>query len=248
MISVQIGVVTKAPLGLVLSVMPALAALAALAGVASIRRNVLWMVPGWLASIALAPVIATFFGVRTIFDVLRGLTVGSVAVLAAGLRDATLPLVWTSYLACGFAIVIFIVALRALQKSPRDETDDAPKSTMISAAVIATTFVALGTTGFLFHDISRRIIDAMTRDQLSQFLASRLTITGAIGILMTLVLIATIVMCAVMKHPRPPRRAIARLLVFVSALAIVAFATSALVHRNWSAKLYVTAMTGRFPR
>jgi hypothetical protein len=243
----------------VVPLLPSLAAFVALFFISRVRGSALGMVPGWLASAAIAPVLATFFSVRMIIEAFRGMAMGGggIAAVSAGLWEATQPVLWATWVACGLAIATSILAIRALGDEHDDGPDDSSTRSILQIVVIVVTFAAVVATTLLLHNISRLVMAVIDpqmpqRDtgiaSVSQLIASRLAITAGTSVVMTLLLLAAVVVAAVSSHARPPRPAIATLLVVLSIVATIGFGTSALLHRSWSARLLETAKSGQFPR
>jgi hypothetical protein len=106
------------------SMLPAVAAFVVLVLVGRGRRGKLWLVPGWVASAALAPLLAAFFGMPQLIATFRGMASGGgSAAIAAGIYEAVQPIVGAAWVAALIALVALILTMRGIGEL--EENDEA---------------------------------------------------------------------------------------------------------------------------
>jgi len=244
-----------------ISFIPSIAAFATLLALARSRRLPLTFVPGWLAAVALAPVIATFFAVRLLVTTFRTIAIngGGIAAVSAGMWEATQPLIATSYLACALAIVTSIIAIRAAgNQSPPEEALSRPGPSLLSVATLLLAASAIVGTRILLPNVSAFIFNAIIPSspgapspgvgEVSRMISSRLALTAGMALGMTLALLVCLVLTAMISTRYLPRGAFARVFAVVAVLIALLAAANGLAFQSEAARLQRTVVTGQLTR
>ena len=242
---------------IVASILPAIASFLLLVVIARGRTARLWLMPAWLAAAALAPVLATFFGVRLVIAAFQSMArsgSGGLASISAGLWQAVQPAVAAAWVACVLALVTLVLALRAVGEL---EDDDAPRlssrTSLIASAAPVLSIAAVATTALLFRGILHLVLNLLDPHapqtggiaSTSALVTSRLVLTAATALVMALALIVAIVALLAANRDREPSPTFARALVFMTVLAVLGSVVNVAMFRGWSERLKTIAMTGQ---
>ena len=243
----------------VLAVVPALVAFGLGAIVALLRRTRLWLMPGWIAAAAVAPLIAVFFGVRMLISVLQGMAItgGGLAAVSAGMWEATQPVLLASYVACAIMLGTVIASVRGIVDD--DEEEAARSSSTPNLLAIVVTLLAIGAvavviglfrnvSGIVFNIMDPTVTQTMGIADTSQMLATRIKLTALIAGAMTMLLLGVVVLNAVMRPTGEPWPSVGRAIAFASFIALVGLVFNVISLPSWAGTLYETAVTGQIPR
>ena len=240
----------------VLSFVLAIASSVALVAVARARGSRLWLVPGWLAAAALAPVISTFFAVRLLIAAFQSMAFsgGGIASVSAAMWEATQPLIASSYLAAFLAICTLIVAVRAAS----DKTEEQRRPRFVPAVIATIAFLltigAVIGMRLLFFSVTSFILDVIVPQgpehrspaagELSRVIASRLALTAEVAIAATLALIAAVMVMAVVSRRPSPSAGFSRILAAGALTVAVACVANGLAFQSEATRLHRIVMTG----
>src|SRR5882672_12485081 len=115
------------------SILPAIIAFVILIVVSRGRATHLWLVPGWLAAAAIAPLLATFFGVRLLISTFSAMATsgGGIGAVSAGMWEAMQPSLFAGYVACALALFTVIIAIRSVINA------ETPTTASATAAIVS---------------------------------------------------------------------------------------------------------------
>jgi hypothetical protein len=245
---------------LVASIVPAVSAFVVLWAISRGRRTHVWIMPGWMAAAAIAPLIALFFGVRGVINAFRGMAMsgsGGAAAVCAGMWEATQPIVFASYAAVVLLLATLISSLRAVIDDDEDETvQSSGVANLASIAVCALIIGGVAWTMMLYRGITDLVVNVLDPNwktelgiaQVSEVLSSRLMLTALISSAMTLVCLTAVVLHAFLQPKGDPWPMTGRLIAFASLIALGGLVFNAVSLHSWAGTLREIAMTGQIPR
>lgn len=235
----------------IVSMVPALVAFGVLALLARGRKSSLWLVPGWLAASALAPVLCTFFAVRQVILAFQAMAMsgGGIAAVSAGLFEAYRPLVLTLYLACALTAVTFAIAIRGVI----DDDEEEGTGSVVLVAVLLLVAVAMllplgmlqNATGIIMNVLDPNAPQTGGIASTSRTIASRLMFASGAAIAMTLVLLAAVVVTAVVDPKQPPHAGLAKVFAFAALVMFLATVGTTLMFRASAQRFYDSAIGGQ---
>jgi len=243
---------------IVASFVPSLTAFAVLFAIARTHGSRLWFAPGLLAAAGLAPAISLFFAVRLLIATFQAMAMsgGGIAAVSAGMWEATELLIAASSLAIILAIVTSIVAIRSVIHLDEQKSQTSSARTVMSLAVLLLALGAIVIPSMLFRKVTSHIFEVTTPHtsesqtlgvgEVSRLISSRLTLTAGIAIGVTFVLLAAIAATAATKPAHPPQAHVARFIALAAIIAVLGATATTFGLRTLAARLYQTAMTGKF--
>jgi hypothetical protein len=243
---------------IVASILPAIVAFAILVVVARGRATHLWLIPGWLAAAAIAPVLATFFGVRLLISAFSAMATqgGGIGSVSAGMWEAMQPSLFAGYVACALALITVIIAIRAVINADASTTTSSASSTIAIVVVIFAAF-SVAISSHLFQHLNAIIINVIDPNgppmtggvaSTSQMLANQLTRAAFVSVGATLLLIAAVVITAVMDPKAQPSPGFGIFLTFATVLGMIGLAVNVVLIAAWCSRLQQTAITGQVQR
>lgn len=241
----------------IVSLLPAIAAFVLLVAVGRGERGRLWLVPAWLAAAALAPLLATFVAVRQLIATFRAMaTGGGIGSVAAGMSEAMQPIVAAAWLAMLLALVTLIMTMRAIGELEDEDGAARPpaRAAVLAGAVLAVSIASVAASSWLFRSLLAIILGVLDPHATSTagvattsaLVASRLVVAAGLSMGAMLALIVAIVLLLVMNRERLPAAAFARVLAFVTVLALLGAVANLAIFRGWSERLERIALTGQF--
>jgi hypothetical protein len=244
---------------IVLSCVPALVAFGVLAAVSRIRTSHLWLVPGWLACAALAPLLATFFAIRTVIAAFSALATsgGGIGSVSAGIWEALQPSLFAGYVAGALVLITVIIALRGVINAESSDSAPTPKAPAIVAVfVLLFTIFAVAFATQLLNNLNSTIIDVIDPRTsgnyavatTSSLIASRLTLTAGVSVGSVVILIIGIIVLAVVDPKTEPGKRLSLFFVFASVLSLVGLGAHLISLLSWASRLYQSALTGQIVR
>ena len=243
---------------IVSSILPAIVAFVILIVVSRGRATHLWLVPGWLAAVAIAPVLATFFGVRLLISTFSTMATagGGIGSVSAGMWEAMQPSLFASYVACALALFTVIIAIRSVINAETPAVASRP-STIISVLILILAAGSVAATSNMFQHLVSFITDIIDPHgpqmnagiaTTSQMLANQLTRAALIAVLSVLLLIAAVVITAVMDPKAQPSQSFGIFLTFVAVLGVIGLVANVISIAAWCTRLQNTAITGQVQR
>jgi hypothetical protein len=243
---------------IVSSILPAIVAFGILVVVARGRTTHLWLVPGWLAAAAIAPVLATFFGVRLLISTFSAMASsgGGIGAVSAGMWEAMQPSLFASYVACALALITVIIAIRAVINAEAPTTSSATP-TIVAVVIVILAALTVAVTSHLFQHLIRIITDIIDPHgppmaggvaSTSQMLANQLTRAAFVAVGSALLLISGVVVTAVMDPEPQPSSGFGIFLTFATVLGLIGLVVNVVTIAAWCSRLQQTAITGQVQR
>ena len=254
--------VSQLPLSVILfivsSILPAIIAFVILMVVSRGRATHLWLVPGWLAAAAIAPVLATFFGIQLLIATFQAMATsgGGIGAVSAGMWEAMQPSLFAGYVAGALALFTVIIAIRSVINDETTTTTSAT-ATITSVVILIIAVFAVVITSQLFQHLVSFITDVIDPHgppiatgiaSTSQALANQLTRGAVIAAGSVSLLIAAIVVTAVMDPKAQPNKRFGIFLTFVTLLVVIGFVANVMLIASSCTRLQNTAMTGQVQR
>ena len=240
------------------SILPAIVAFGILIIVSRIRATHLWLVPGWLSAAAIAPALATFFGVRMLISTFQAMATsgGGIGAVSAGMWEAMQPSLFAGYVACALALFTVIIAIRSVINA-ETPTITSATPTIISIVILILAVLSVAVTSHLFQHLVSFIIDVIDPHgppmgagiaSVSQKLANELTRAAFVAVGSVLLLIAAVVLTAVMDPKAQPSQSLGIFLTFVTILGVIGLVVNVISIAAWCTRLQNTALTGQVQR
>jgi len=252
------GLPASVIISIISSIVPAIIAFVILIVVARGRGTHLWLVPGWLAAAAIAPVLATFFGVRLLISTFQDMATsgGGIGAVSAGMWEAMQPSLFSGYVACALALFTVIIAIRSVINAETPITTSAT-ATITSVVIVVVAVCAVAITSQLFQHLVSFITDIIDPHgppmatgiaSTSQALATELTRAAVIAAGSVVLLISAIVITAVMDPKAQPRQSFGIFLTFVTVLIVIGLVVNVISIAAWCTRLQNTAISGQVQR
>jgi hypothetical protein len=243
---------------IVSSILPAIIAFVILIAVSRGRATNLWLVPGWLAAAAIAPVLATFFGVRLLISTFSAMATsgGGIGAVSAGMWEAMQPSLFAGYVTAALALFTVIIAIRSVISAETPISSSAA-ATITSAVILIVTVLAVAVTSNLFQHLVSFITDVIDPHgppmgegiaSVSQKLANELTRAAFVAVGCVLLLIGAVITTAVMDPKAQPSQSFGIFLTFVTVLCVIGLVVNVISISAWCTRLQNTAITGQVQR
>jgi len=243
---------------IVASILPAIVAFGILVVVARVRATHLWLVPGWLAAAAIAPLLATFFGVRLLISTFSNMAThgGGIGSVSAGMWEAIQPSLFAGYAACGLALITLIIAIRAMINA-ESPTTSSTASTTVAVIMFVLAALSVAVSSHLFQHLVRIVTDVIDPHgppmvggvaSTSQMLANQLTRAALVAAGSVVLMTAAVVISAVMEPKAQPSHGFGIFLAFATVLGVIGLVVNLVFIASWCSRLERAALTGQVVR
>src|SRR4051812_47090604 len=199
---------------IVSSALPAIIAFVILIAVSRGRPTHLWLVPGWLSAAAIAPLLATFFGIRLLISTFSNMATqgGGIGSVSAGMWEAMQPSLFASYVACALALFTVIIAIRSVINA-ETPASASPAATIVSVVILVVAVAAVAITSNMLQHLVSFITDLIDPHgppmaggiaSTSQALANGLTRAAFVAAGSVALLLSAVIITAVMDPKAQP--------------------------------------------
>ena len=240
------------------SILPSVVAFLVLIAVSRGRTTQLWLVPGFLASAAIAPVLAAFGGVRMLISAFAAMATsgGGIGSVSAGMWEAMQPSLYAGYTAGVLALITVIIAISSVINA-ETPTASSASATIVSFLILVLAGAAVAFAAYRLQYLVSFVTDVIDPHgppmgdgiaSISRTLANLLTSTAFITVACALLLIGAVVTTAVMDPKAPPSQGFGIFLTFIAVLCVIGLIANVMYTSATCTRLQNTAITGQVQR